>query len=153
MPKVAAIVYGEQSGIVRRIVVSDNGVSGLSGHYGPGESIIIVNDDEVTKFDPEKKRVIPSLDECYALVVEKRGKPSEIDRCVIIDDATGAIEAVVLADPYLEAERKPGKTLFQHEKADTDWTIDRGEFKPPPQVDAPKPVEIGGAVDVMAEAV
>lgn len=133
--RVAAIVHGEVSGIVRRVVVADSIEElGAGKHYGEGEGIIIVTPEQALKFDPEKKRIVPSLGECYGLVAEKRGKPSESDRCIVVDDATGEIAEVVLADPYLEADRSAwaGKTLFQHDQADIGWALDgAGEWKAP----------------------
>lgn len=79
--RVAAIVYDDQSGIVRRVVVSDSVVElGRGQHYGSGESIIVCNPAEVVKFDATSRRTVPMLEECYLLVEEKRGKPSDRER-------------------------------------------------------------------------
>ena len=120
MAKIAAIVYGERSGIVRRVVVTDEGAEGLAGHYGPGESILIVDAAEVVKFDPQKRRVVPTLDECRALVAERRrGKPAADPRTLAIDDASGEIERVLAADPALDSI--PGRTLRSHPEAEVGW--------------------------------
>ncbi len=145
MPRVAAIIYGDASGIVRRIVVADS-IKELGTPYGAGEAIIIVTPDEVVKFDPEKKRTVPSLDECYALVEAKRGQKSESDRCIVVDDKTGEIAAVVHADPSID--RLAAKTLYQHPEANLDWTIDeKGEFTEPPKVAAePTPEQVAAMI-------
>lgn len=129
MPRIAAITYGETSGIVRRITVADS-IKELGTPYGAGESIVIVTAEEAMKFDPQKKRTVPSLSECYALVEEKRGRPSDSDRCAVIDDLTGDILGTIHADPNVD--RVTGKTLYQHLEADVGWTVDKkGEFVPP----------------------
>ena len=70
MRPVAMIVYGEVSGWPHRTVVTTDGIGKLSGHYGKGESIIILNAEEVLK------NGFPDLDAEIALIEAKRGKKS-----------------------------------------------------------------------------
>lgn len=118
MRPAAMIVYGEQSGIVRRIVMTGKSVTDLAGHYGPGESIIICNAEEVVR------NGTPDLPRAVAMVAAKRGKPAEKARCVVLNDKTGEIEKVIAADPAMD--RLPGKTLVQHASADVGWMRDAG---------------------------
>lgn len=125
MRPAAMIVYGEQSGIVRRIVTTDKSVTKLAGHYGPGESIIICNADEVIRGG------MPDLPRAVSMVEAKRGKPCADSRCVVLNDKTGAIERSISADPAMD--HLPGKTLVQHHQADASWLRDAetGEYVEP----------------------
>jgi hypothetical protein len=121
--RAAAIIYGEASGIVRRLVVADS-VQELAGHYGPGEAIIILSPDEVLA------NGLPDAVAMAALVADKRGKPADQGRVVVFDDATGDIETVLAADPIIDA--LPGKTLYQHPEASSGWQVDEtGELVAP----------------------
>lgn len=126
--KVAAVVYGEQSGILRRIVVTDEGIEKLAGHYGKDESIIILNADEVMKSG------VPDLPAAIALVEKKRGKPSENDRCIVVDPVLG-IERVIKADPAIDTLL--GKEIIQDPTAEVGWTKDTSGKYVPPSVAAP----------------
>lgn len=127
---VAAIVYGEATGIVRRLVTAST-VRGLAGHYGPGESIIILNADEVLA------NGLPDAAAMTAMVEAKRGKPAEPARCIVIDDANAEIETVIPADPTMDA--LDGKTLYQHPEASPGWSVDEnGEFVAPPPEEDPE---------------
>lgn len=128
---VAAIVYGEATGIVRRLIVADS-VKKLAGHYGSGESIIIVPSEQVVA------NGLPDDAAMAAMVEEKRGKPAEPARCIVIDDEAAEIETVIPADPVIDAIE--GKTLYQHPEASPGWSVDEnGEFvAPPPEEDEPE---------------
>lgn len=139
--RVAAIIYGEASGIVRRIVVSDS-LAELAAPtvLGNGEAAIILDPGEVlTKGSPD-------LAACYALVEAQRGKPSESDRCIVVNDK-GDIEAVILADPAIDAV-KATETLVQNIEATPDWKFSptTGEFEKPVEVvvEPPAPANTTG---------
>ncbi len=123
---VAAIIYGAKSGITRRIVHCDTMAELARGrHYGDGESIVIL--------DPAKIMAegLPDLDRCKALVAEARGLPAEDDRCIVIDNKTGDIVEVRMADPSLDV-LPDGLTLFQDAKAEPGWALDaQGEYAAP----------------------
>lgn len=124
--RVAAIIYGAESGIVRRIVVSDS-LAELAAPSTPdkGEDAIILGPDEVLRGG------VPDLEACIALVEAKRGKPSESARCIVVNDK-GEIEAVVMADPTVDVI-EPTKALYQHVDATPDWKMDEatGEYVKP----------------------
>lgn len=127
--QVAAIIYGDASGIVRRIIVSDS-LQELAAPSTPdkGEAAIILSPDEVLK------QGLPDLAACYALVEAKRGKPSESDRCIVVNDK-GEIETVILADPAIDTVEAT-KALVQHPEATSDWKLNAGtgEFEKPAEI-------------------
>ncbi len=124
-----AIVYGEESGIIRRFVHADR-IEELSGHYGKGESIIILDANEI------EKKGKPDLYSGIKLVAEKRGKPAEEARCLVINHDSGEIETVIQADPILDT--LPAKTLYQHADAAPGWKLDdKGEYVAPAVVAEP----------------
>lgn len=127
--QVAAIIYGEASGIVRRVVVAED-LKRLEAPtvLGRGENLIILNPDEVIKDG------YPDLVRAYALVEAKTGKPSESARCIIVNDK-GEIEQAIMADPALDTVGDR-KALYQHPEATVDWKIDpdTGEFEKPIEV-------------------
>ena len=126
MPKVAMIVYGEATGIDRRLIVADSIEElGQARHYGPGEGTIILDAATVTK------RGIPDLPTMQAMIAGKRGKEADPSRVVVLDDVTGEVERVLKADPLLDL--LPGKTLVAHAELDVGWTIDTktGEYVEP----------------------
>lgn len=133
--RVSAIIYGELSGIVRRIVVSDSLAElAAPSALATGEAAIILDPNDVLT-----PKGVPDLAAAYSLVEAKRGKPSGSARVVIIDDKSGEIEGVTLADPLIDI--LPSKTLVQDDKADVDWTRDaNGVFVAP--VVAEVPVEL-----------
>lgn len=128
--RASAIVFGEESGIVRRICVSDSVDELLRAiGIGQGEAVLIVDPADIAD-DRLNDRFVPDLATCYALVEDRRGKPSESDRTVIIDQKSGEITAVIMADPVID--RLPGMVLFQHPQADVGWSVDaKGEWAKP----------------------
>jgi hypothetical protein len=129
----AAIIYGEASGIVRRLVVMDQprDPSGrwtsitpyiLRNHVGAGEAVLEIPPEEVLA------NGLPDAVAMDARVAEKRGKPADEGRCLVIDDKSGDVVDVVLADPAID--RIPGKTLYQHPKAQLAMVMDAetGDF-------------------------
>lgn len=127
--RVSQIVYGDASGIVSRLIVTDS-LAELTPHVlAKGEACIII-DPKLTLTKMPNGMVVLDLPACYALVEAKRGKPSEPNRVVVIDDKTGEIESAVMADPSLDV--LAGKTLYQHTEALPGWTLDEaGEFAKP----------------------
>lgn len=116
--RVSAIIYGQQSGVVRRIVVCDslNELLG-GGHVGPGEAMLMVNPG--MSLTAAK---VPDLAACRAMVAAHTGGPSPDSRCVVISNDTLEIETVAMADPTLDAI--PGKTLALHPDALPGWKRD-----------------------------
>lgn len=129
--RVAAIIYGAESGILRRIVVSDS-LEELAAPSAPdaGEEVIICDPSDV-EWVKQNGAELPDLASCIAMVEAKRGKPSESARCIVVNDK-GEIEAAVMADPAIDAigDRK---ALYQHPEATSDWklSVDSGEFEKP----------------------
>lgn len=128
----SAIFFGDESGIISHFVVADS-LAELIVHTSncrKGQSCIVTTPEEVMALDRKNLREVPDLKIAYALVEAKRGKPSESNRVVVIDDKTGEIETVALADPHLDAIA--GKTLYQHDEAAPGWALDAtGEFAKP----------------------
>lgn len=117
---VVAIIYGEQSGIIRRFIHAAR-IEELAGHYGKGESIVILDAKEIEQSGK------PDLYRGMEIVAEKRGKPAEDSRCIVIDNDSGEIVSVLLADPVLDV--MPGKSLLQNAKAEPGWKLDdKGEY-------------------------
>ena len=92
------IIYGAQSGIVRRIVIPDHD-SELQGHVGPGEALLILPDGMPSD--------VHSATDAVAIATGKR-VPS--NRCEVVD-AQGVVRGVIAADPMLDY--LPGHTLRQ----------------------------------------
>lgn len=135
--RVAAVVYGKRSRIVRRIVAADS-LPELSHAVmcGDGEDLIICRPEQVVSPDGDGGRELPTLEDAMALVVAREGAAPENNRCLVIDDASGEIEAVVPADPHIDGIE--GKTLYQHETAEPGWQVDAtGEFAAPDTEAAP----------------
>lgn len=134
--RVAAIIYGAESGIVRRIVVSDTLKElAVPSIPGKGEDVIILDPDEVLKWSVSLKREVPDLAECIALVEAKRGKPSESARSIVVNDK-GEIETALMADPSVDVIA-PTKALYQHPEATAEWTMSAtGEFERPLDISA-----------------
>lgn len=97
MPSIG-IVYGEQSGIVRQIIVPDNDAGLRSVALQPGEAIVAV---DRLKF----KNGSPDINDAIAAVEEVRGKPSDDPRCVVVD-AKGVVVGMLLADPLIDSDPK-----------------------------------------------
>jgi hypothetical protein len=97
MPSIG-IVYGEQSGIVRHIIIPDNDAGLRNVVLQPGEAIVAV---DRLKF----KKGSPDTNDAIAAVEEVRGKPSDDPRCVVVD-AKGVVVDVLLADPLIDSDPK-----------------------------------------------
>jgi hypothetical protein len=91
----AAIIYGEQSGTVRRVVLDDSAALLRRHPVARGEASIVV------PVDPE--RAYPGPGDCIALVEEKTGIKALSDRCVVVG-ADGKVARVVLADPLIDVD-------------------------------------------------
>jgi hypothetical protein len=83
------VIYGEQSGIVRRIVVTDNEAS-LAGHLAAGEALLIL---------PNGAR--HDLYSATAAVALATGKRIPSNRCRIVDRG-GREWGMIAADPLLD---------------------------------------------------
>lgn len=103
-----AIIYGTQSGIIRRIVVTDE-PSTLAAHSGSGESMLVAPDAAIT-YNPQG---LPDLDLVQTYLTGATGIEPEPARCVVIDDNTGEVVDAIMADPLLD--KIEGYTLFQDE--------------------------------------
>lgn len=103
-----AIIYGTQSGIIRRIVVTDEPHT-LAEHPGPGESMLVAPDAAIT-YNPQG---LPDLDLVKAYLTGATGIEPEPARCVVINNETGEVVHAIMADPLLD--KIEGHTLFQDE--------------------------------------
>lgn len=135
--RVAAIIYGAQSGIVRRVVVSDSlDELAAPSKPDPGEDCIILDPEEVLK------NGLPDLPRCNALIEAKIGRPVESARCIVVNDK-GEIEAAIMADPAIDVlgERK---ALYQHPEATAEWKVNAatGEWEKPVEAVVDEPVEM-----------
>lgn len=119
MPKNIGVIFGQESGIIRRFIHADD-ESTLGQHVGQGEALLVVPADEVKAADA---RDAPALDKALALVEKARGKPSYDSRAVLVDD-TNKVVAVIHADPLLDSH--PSLRLVAHATADMDWTFPSG---------------------------
>lgn len=121
---IVGIIYGEKSGIVRRIVAPSGGESELAQHVGEGEAIIIVNKDDILFGE------YPDPDAYTAFVVQKLGRNIYSDRCTVINDETGEVISVIQADPRLDTV--DGATLIQHDEAVPGWVMGAYDLEAPP---------------------
>lgn len=92
------IVYGEQSGIVRQIIIPDRDSELRNVVLQSGEAIVAV---DRLKF----KNGSPDTNDAIAAVEEVRGKPSDDPRCVVVD-AKGIVVGMLLADPLIDSDPK-----------------------------------------------
>jgi hypothetical protein len=83
------VIYGAQSGIVRRIILPDPGQD-LQGHVGPGEALLMLPDGAPSD-------VISAT----AAVAQATGKRIPSSCCEVVD-AQGVVVAVIAADPVLD---------------------------------------------------
>lgn len=84
------IIYGADSGIVRRIVIPDEDAQ-LAGHVGPGEALLTI------------PRAAPhDVISVTAAVAKATGKDIPDSRCAVIDKA-GVVVEMIHADPALDA--------------------------------------------------
>src|SRR5262245_34897245 len=90
------VVYGAQSGIVRRIILPDSGQD-LQGHVGPGEALLMLLDGARS-----------DVHSATAAVAQATGKTIPSSRCEILD-ADGKVMGQISADPLLD--RIDGYTL------------------------------------------
>lgn len=128
--RVAAVIYGEQSGIISRIVHCDS-LAELAAPtvLAKGEAILIIDPSDIKWLDKGAMR-LPNLKSAKALVEAERGRAAEPNRVIKIDDKTGEIIASGHADPTVD--KVEGATLFQHPEADIGWTVGAdGEYQRP----------------------
>lgn len=135
--RVSAIIYGADSGIIRRIVVSD-ALDELSAHAqcAAGEALLIV-DPATVGLDQSG---VPDLALAAQLVAEARdGASAETATCAVIDHDSGEIVAVIQADPTLDSV--PDATLYQAPDAMIGGTLDENGdvLLPPSAVIDPNP--------------
>lgn len=141
---VVAIIYGRESGIIRRFVACDSLAElGAGKHYGDGEEMMLLPPDDVMKRAPGEAPK-PDLYRAMDLVAEKRGAPAETARCLVIDQQSGEVESVIMADPILDW--LADKTLYQHDDADVGYVLDEdGEFQKPAEIEPQG--EIAASID------
>lgn len=131
------IIYGEDSGIIRRLVQTDD-LSVLPQFVEDGEASINVSDAVLVQ-QPDGSR-LPALDLATDAVEAVRGLPSEPARCLVIDQQ-GNVVNVIMADPTLD--HLDGFTLFQDANGQIGWVPDgNGNFVDP---NPPVPPEDDGA--------
>jgi hypothetical protein len=123
---VSAIIYGAESGIIRAIVNAEN-LTDLANaaRCRKGEDLIIVNPEEVGIDGRRNANAAdnrPNLAQARVLVAAKIGREPENPRCLVIDDKTGDVVEITLADPALDV--LPGRTLYQHPQAQLDMALD-----------------------------
>ena len=124
---ITAVVYGKKSGIVRRIIRTDEHDT-IGSHVGPGEAMIIVTNHIMV---PGPGMDVPDLELAKEFVQRKTGFEAEPARCVVIDK-NGDVVHALMADPHLDSIE--GHVLFQDENAHPGWLPDEnGVFHPPPQ--------------------
>lgn len=103
-----AIIYGAQTGIIRRIVWTDQPET-LTDHVEEGEAILKAPDWIFVK--DETLGMVPDLDLITTYLTETTGIVPELGRCVVIHDGTGEVVDAIMADPTIDAIE--GHTLFQ----------------------------------------
>lgn len=113
----AAIIYAAWSKSIRRIVVPDDDDEGkLLLHLDKGEGIVIVGakDDRapVPTIDAGNRPIlmvadngmtVPDLERCKELVELATGVAPTDPRCVVVDEASGAVVDAIMADPEIDA--------------------------------------------------
>lgn len=87
---VTGIIYGEKSGIVRRIIVPDDDAQ-LAAHVGPGEALLTI-----PRNDPR------DVHSATAAVAAATGKDIPPSRCAMVD-SKGAVVGIIAADPVLDS--------------------------------------------------
>ncbi len=108
----AILIYGTESGILRRLIVPDDD-SQISRHQpGPGESLVLLPSNDI------------SLESCQAAVEAIRGIPIEPSRCCVVN--AGVVLDAIIADPKLDTVE--AGTLVKHAKAGKDDTFVNGVF-------------------------
>lgn len=102
-----AVIYGAQSGIIRRFVQTDE-PDNLADHVGEGEALLTV-DDSVLQIQ-ENGTAMPSLEVAAQAITAATGIVPELARCLVIDQS-GDVVNVIMADPSIDSVE--GHTLFQ----------------------------------------
>lgn len=129
---VASIVYASGSGILRGLNYAET-IEHLAkaSICQPGEALIIVDPADV-KWTGR----FPFYDQAavQAVVDAERGRPADVARCAVIDDATADVVDVKLADPALDSV--DGHTLFPNVYACIGCTFDADGHAVPPAVEA-----------------
>lgn len=119
---IPAIIYGRETGIVRRIVSCDSAAEVYRLQLAEGEAVLV---------PPDGADLSPAG--CATLIGTQIGKAPEDSRCIVIDGASAEIVSVIEADPTIDVPG-PGLTLFQEPEAVPGWQPDpeTGAFVPPP---------------------
>lgn len=105
---VTAIIYGAATGIIRRVIRTDEPAP-LSGHVGAGEAIIEAPDSVL--LPNGSGNLVPDLDRIAAHLFQATGITPEPARCVVVQHGTGDVVNVIMADPTIDAIE--GHALFQ----------------------------------------
>lgn len=130
--RLAGIIYGSDSGIVRRIVVADTlqELAVNAPRESSGESMATYDASTLIVDqapDADVPNELPDLAAAQAFVDARRGVAAEVATCAVIDDATGDVVSVIQADPNLDEVN--GATLYQHEGAFVGGALDvNGNF-------------------------
>lgn len=112
------IVYATGSGMLRRWIVPDDDKELSEKHpVSPGETLLVAD-----------RATIKSRADIEAAVAAVTGKGVPSPRCVVVD-ALGDVEAVIMADPALDA--LPGKALMLHADAEPGWKVVAGVLTAP----------------------
>lgn len=124
-----AIVYGAETGIIRRIIVTDD-PSSIPDHAGDGERYLVVSDAVLVR--QENGVVLPALDLAYQALKDATGIEPDCYRCLVIEDGTGDVKDVICADPTLDSI--DGHTLYPDWDGGPGYTPDEnGNFVNPPE--------------------
>lgn len=147
----AAVLYGVQSGIVRAVISSDDDDYDFSAHLprlsdgSPDQrfALTILGDASpvsragmASAVTANAEAVVsasdaPAPDLIAQVIIDATGNVPEPARCVVIDDTTGDVVQVLMADPSLD--RLDGCTLFQDENGSVgDVPDENGNFGPQP---------------------
>lgn len=114
----AFVIYGQVSGIVRRVVVSDNDQFNINNHITPGETFTGVGS-------------LPDTVGVDAVsVMQAIGVTSPSERCAIVS-SNNLVVGVIAADPILDQPPVPGAALILSSNAQIGWSRSSGVFIPP----------------------
>lgn len=127
-----AIVYGRDTGIIRRIICTDDPTT-FPQHVEDGEAILAVSDAILVPRDDGTGQMVPSLDLAYAAQQAATGIVAQCSRCLVIEDVTGDVKSVIHADPTRDTVE--GHTLYPDFTGDVGYLPDdNGDFTINPNV-------------------
>lgn len=131
---VVSIIYASASGIIGQLARSDTmDELAKASRCQPGEALIILDPSDI-KWKGKWQEIDQAA--AQAMVDSDRGKPANPATCAIIDNATGEVIGVIVADPSL-AQGSKEVTLFPDANACIGCTFDaKGNAVPPVGIDA-----------------